>query len=71
MRLPVDIDDSSIQELDRLAKQQGRPRAALIREAVADYLRPHRQQVINDVFGLWGPRKVDGLACQDTVRSEW
>ncbi|MDW6020855.1 ribbon-helix-helix protein, CopG family [Mesorhizobium sp. BAC0120] len=36
MRALVEIDDSHIRELDRLAKHQKRSRAALIREAVVD-----------------------------------
>jgi len=71
VRVPVDINDSWIQDLDRLAKRQGRPRAALIREAIADYLRRYGEQGIDDAFGLRGHRKIDGLAYQDTVRSEW
>jgi predicted transcriptional regulator len=71
MRALVDIDDSHIRELDRLAKDQKRSRAALIREAVVDYLDKRAQRTAEDAFGLWGKRKVDGLAYQEKVRSEW
>jgi predicted transcriptional regulator len=71
MRALVDIDDSHIRELDRLAKDQKRSRAAVIREAVADYLDKRAQKTAEDAFGLWGKRKIDGLAYQEKVRSEW
>lgn len=71
MRALVDIEESQLRDLDRLAKQQGRSRAALIREAVADYLGKRGEQTIDDAFGLWGDRKIDGLDYQERVRSEW
>jgi predicted transcriptional regulator len=71
MRALVDIDDRHIRELDRLAKEQKRSRAALIREAVVDYLDKRAQKTAEDAFGLWGKRKIDGLAYQEKVRSEW
>lgn len=71
MRALVDIDERQIRDLDRLAKRQKRSRAAVIREAVADYLEKRGQQTIEDAFGLWGRRETDGLAYQERVRSEW
>lgn len=71
MRVTVEIDESRVRDLDGLAARQGRPRAALIREAVADSLRLHREQVVHDAFGLWGRRKTDGLAYQRMVRNAW
>ncbi|GLS29858.1 Ribbon-helix-helix protein, copG family [Mesorhizobium albiziae] len=71
MRALVDIDESQILELDRLARKQKQSRAALIREAVADYLGKQAQETTESAFGLWGKRKVDGLAYQEKIRGEW
>lgn len=71
MRALVDIDDHQIRDLDRLAKQQKRSRAALIREAVADYLDKRHRKTAGEAFGLWGQGGTDGLAYQEKVRSEW
>lgn len=71
MRALVDIEESQIRELDRLARKQRQSRAALIREAVADYLGKHARNTTEDAFGLWGTRAVDGLAYQEKIRSEW
>ncbi|MEQ9331005.1 ribbon-helix-helix protein, CopG family [Thalassobaculum sp.] len=71
MRALVDIDEGQVRDLDRLAKQEKRSRAALIREAVADYLERRGRQTAEDAFGLWGQHKTDGLAYQEKIRSEW
>jgi hypothetical protein len=54
-----------------LSKKEKRPRAVLIRRAIDDYLAKQRDKQEGDAFGLWGKRKVDGLAYQEKVRGEW
>jgi metal-responsive CopG/Arc/MetJ family transcriptional regulator len=71
MRTLVDLGDTQIQELDELSKEEKRSRAALIREAIDDYLAKQRSKHEGDAFGLWGKRKVDGLVYQEKVRNEW
>lgn len=71
MRTLVDVGDTQLQELDELSKEEKRSRASLIREAIDDYLAKRRTKLEGDAFGLWGKRKVDGLAYQEKVRSEW
>lgn len=36
-----------------------------------DYLERHRRQQVEDGFGMWSKRKVDGLAYQEKARREW
>jgi metal-responsive CopG/Arc/MetJ family transcriptional regulator len=71
MRILIDVGDSQLRELDELSKQEKRSRAALIREAINDFLAKRRRKHQGDAFGLWGKRKVDGLVYQERVRSEW
>ena len=71
MRTLVDLGDTRIRALDELSKKQKRSRAALIRQAIDDYLGKHRGEQESGAFGLWGKRKVDGLAYQEKVRGEW
>ncbi|MET4232286.1 metal-responsive CopG/Arc/MetJ family transcriptional regulator [Bradyrhizobium sp. i1.4.4] len=71
MRALVDLGDSQIQALDELSKKDKRSRAALIRQAIDDYLAKRRSKQEGDAFGLWGKRKVDGLTYQEKVRREW
>jgi predicted transcriptional regulator len=71
MRTLVDIPDNQIRELAELCEQVNRPRAALIRDAIADYLARHRHHAEQDAFGLWGTDGPDGLAYQQKAREEW
>ena len=71
MRTLVDLVDSQVEALDRLARRQDRSRASLIREAVDDYLGRHCLESEDEAFGLWGKDAVDGLAFQERARSEW
>lgn len=71
MRTLVDIRETQIQALDELSRNQKLSRAALIREAIDDYLSRHRREQATDAFGLWGNHRIDGLAYQERMRSEW
>jgi hypothetical protein len=57
--------------LDELSKAEKKSRAALIRQAIDDYLDKHRSAGQEDAFGLWGNRKIDGMAYQRRLRREW
>ena len=71
MRTLVDVGDTQLQELDELSKEEKRSRAALIREAIDDFLAKRRSKHEGDAFGLWGTRKVDGVVYQNKLRREW
>lgn len=71
MRTLIDINDAQVQALDELSKRHKQSRAALIRNAVDDFLAKHRRTRTEDAFGLWGEHKIDGLEYQERVRSEW
>jgi metal-responsive CopG/Arc/MetJ family transcriptional regulator len=71
MRILVDVGDAQLQELNELSKVEKRSRAALIREAIDDFLAKRCSKNQGDAFGLWGKRKVDGLVYQERVRREW
>jgi metal-responsive CopG/Arc/MetJ family transcriptional regulator len=71
MRTLVDLGDAQLEELDNLSKQERTSRAALIRQAIDDYLAARRRRRDRDAFGLWGDHAVDGLAYQEKARGEW
>jgi predicted transcriptional regulator len=71
MRTIIDIPDTQAQDLTSLAARVKQPRAALVREAIAEYLARHRQTARADAFGLWGADAPDGLAYQAHIRAEW
>jgi predicted transcriptional regulator len=71
MRTLVDLVETQVRALDRLAKRRDRSRAALIREAVDDYLNRHGAEAGDDAFGAWGETAGDGRAYEERVRGEW
>ena len=71
MRTLVDLPDTQIQALAALCERVRQPRAAIIREAIAEYLERRVTKSANAAFGLWGTETVDGLAYQEKVRAEW
>jgi predicted transcriptional regulator len=71
MRTLIDLSDPQVAALDELSKAERKSRAAIIRQAIDDYLAKRRSARQEDAFGLWGNRKVDGLAYQRRMRREW
>ena len=71
MRTLIDLGESHMRALDELSKREKRSRASLIRQAIDDYLGKRCEKQSGDAFGLWGKRKVDGLAYQEKMRGEW
>jgi metal-responsive CopG/Arc/MetJ family transcriptional regulator len=70
MRTLVDIPDRQIKELTALCEAEKGSRAEVIRQAIASYIEKKKPATV-EAFGLWKGRKVDGLAYQEQVRSEW
>jgi hypothetical protein len=69
MKISVQVRDDQLSALDALAQKEDRSRAALIRDAVDDYLA--KTQPLRKAFGLWRDRKIDGLEYQRKLRDEW
>jgi len=70
MRTLVDIPDRQIKDLMAICEAEKLSRAEAIRQAISAYIEKKKPEAI-EVFGLWKDRKVDGLAYQEQVRSEW
>jgi predicted transcriptional regulator len=71
MRTLIDLPNSQIQALAVLCERVKQSRAAVIREAVAEYLDRHAVKPVEAGYGLWGAETIDGLAYQEKVRAEW
>jgi metal-responsive CopG/Arc/MetJ family transcriptional regulator len=72
MRTLIDLHDSQVQALAELCDRVKQPRAALIREAVSEYLEKRRTlKPADEAFGLWGNGGVDGWDYQEKARAEW
>lgn len=70
-RISIELPESQLQELTALGHADGRPRAALIREAIQAYLNLRQRADAAQAFGLWQAKRVDGLVFQQQIRSEW
>lgn len=73
MRFLVDIPDDDLKWLDDVARQGGKSRAAVLREAVSDYIAAQSKEGFEKYFGLWERHgsAVDGLAYERKLRDEW
>ncbi len=71
MRTLVDIPQDMLDGLDQVSESQKQSRAAVIREAIGEYLAKRRPVSIRDAFGMWADRDIDGLEYQNRMRDEW
>jgi len=77
MRTLIDIPEDDIKWLDREASEQGRSRAALVREAVAAYRARTAPagdtRWLDDAFGIWKDRTDigDAVEWQRRERASW
>jgi metal-responsive CopG/Arc/MetJ family transcriptional regulator len=70
MRTLVDIPEDELEELNALSQARKVSRAELIRQAVAEFLAQNKAG-LEDSFGLWKGRAVDGVDYQNKLRREW
>ena len=70
MRMLVDLPETELEHLNALSRARHVSRAELIRQAVSGYLEQNRAG-LEDSFGLWKKKAVDGVKYQERLRSEW
>ena len=72
-RILADLPDEDIKWLDQLASEQGKSRAAVLREAVEAYRAESQKEGFEKYFGLWERHgsTVDGLEYERQLRDEW
>ena len=71
MRTIIDLPKESLLPLDELAKTEKTSRAALIREAVSEFLQRKGTVGEERAFGIWKAKGEDGVAFQERLRKEW
>lgn len=75
-RILADLPEDEIERLDRIAQQQGKSRAAVLREAVAAYNAQPKDDDLSWIdrgFGLWAKHGIafDPLEYERKRRAEW
>jgi len=71
MRILVDMPETQVKQLAQISAATKRPRAAIIREAVATYIKRHAPDPARKAFGIWGDLKIDSVEYQRKLRDEW
>jgi hypothetical protein len=71
MRTVIDVPDEIIRSLDRVSNAEKRSRAALIRDAITEYLRVKSVPATEAAFGIWKSNPTDGIQYQNNLRDEW
>jgi predicted transcriptional regulator len=74
MRTLVDLKEEEVAALDAHAKREGVSRAALMRQAIAEFLGRIGSPDEDAGFGAWkrdARPAIDGLAYQEKLRREW
>ena len=73
MRFLVDIPEDDLKRLDDLARKESKSRAAVLREAVSNYISAQSKEGFEKYFGLWERHgsTVDGLDYERKLRDEW
>lgn len=75
MRTIIDLPDDQITALARQSAKYNTSRAAMVRDAVAEYLVNRRDPIDDQAFGLFRENPLDvpgdGLAWQNSLRDEW
>ncbi|WP_230206883.1 CopG family transcriptional regulator [Novosphingobium sp. Gsoil 351] len=72
-RILADLPDDDIRWMDRIAKEQGKSRAAILREAVVAFRADGPQDWIDRGFGAWKSRDDigDSVEWQRRERASW
>lgn len=71
MRTIIEVPDNIIESLDRVSGSEKRSRAAIIREAISEYLHRKSLPPAEAAFGLWKSKLQDGVEYQNELRSDW
>jgi Ribbon-helix-helix protein, copG family len=72
-RFLVDVPADDVRKLDEIAKREGKSRAAVLREAVSNYLEVSGKEGFEKYFGLWARHgvEIDRQDYDRKRRAEW
>ena len=71
MKALIDISEALSKTLTEICQRENISRAELIRRAISQFVSEKKPEVIRSAFGILKNRKIDGLAYQKKIRSEW
>jgi metal-responsive CopG/Arc/MetJ family transcriptional regulator len=75
MRTIIEIPETDVALLDKMSKKADCSRAAIIRNAIKEYIDKnkelHTETVFSRAFGIWKDSPVNALDYEDKIRKEW
>lgn len=73
MRVAVDLPEDHLAELKKIASARKTSLAVVIREAIESFVDGDKEKskAMDDAFGIWSDREIDGLEYQRKLRDEW
>jgi len=76
VRTLITFDDQQLKRIDRLAKKDKKSRAALVRQAVAEYIdkkekKPTWKEIVAKTAGIWKHKNIDTDTYLTQLRAEW
>ena len=70
-RTIIDIPNEQMAAIDQIRKVRKMPRAALVREALAEYIAGRMPAIGEEAFGIWRDQPVNSLVHERKLRKEW
>ena len=73
MRTIVNIPESQLKILNKLAAERKISRSELIRQALAEYSENRKKELFQykSAFGSWKKKNLDSIDYQKKIREEW
>lgn len=71
MKILLDMPQDKVHLLDSIAKIQGKSRSELIRQSVEKFIEFESVVALEQCFGAWKTKKIDGVKLQRKLRKEW
>jgi predicted transcriptional regulator len=75
MRILIDLPETTVEKLTSISARRRLPRAAVVREALDQFVRAQEIDDADSAFGSWkratNGTVTDGLVLQRAMRDEW
>ncbi len=76
VRTLISFDDKELKKIDRIARNDKKSRAQLIREAMVQYVAKKEKkltwkEIVKQTAGIWKDRKIDSVEYVRKLRAEW
>ena len=71
MQTMIEISEQEFAQLNLLSESRQVSPADILHDAVRKYLGEQGKDKLDEFFGIWADRDIDGLEYQLKIRAEW